>query len=131
MSAAGGQDPFADLFGELADRLRGDRWQPALDVLETEKAFVLRVELGGVRRSDIHVSVDGDVVRIRGVRRAPEEADVQRLHRMEIVFGPFERALTIPVPFERDQVSAQLADGFLRVTVPKRLPARRRIEVGS
>ena len=81
------------------------------------------------RLSDLQVSVDGDVLRIRGVRRSPAESDVERLHRMEIAFGPFERSLPIPVPFEREQVAAHLADGFLRVTLPKRLPAKREIEI--
>jgi HSP20 family molecular chaperone IbpA len=48
---------------------------------------------------------------------------------MEIAFGPFERSLSIPVPFEREQVAAHLADGFLRVTLPKRVPAKREIEI--
>ena len=120
---------MSEIFGELTGRLSGDRWQPAIDVFETEKAIVVRVELAGVRRGDVQVSVDGDVLRIRGVRRSPSESDVERLHRMEIAFGPFERSLSIPVPFEREQVAAHLADGFLRVTLPKRLPAKRQIEI--
>lgn len=117
------------LFGELANRLRGDRWQPALDVFETEKSIVVRVELAGVRRGDVQVSVDGNVLRIRGVRRSPSESEVQRLHGVEIAFGPFERSVVIPIPFERDQVAAHLADGFLRVTLPKRRPQQRSVEV--
>jgi HSP20 family protein len=120
---------MSELFGELGSRLRGDRWQPVLDVFETEKSIVVRVELAGVRRDDLQVSVDGDVLRVRGVRRPPSESDVERLHRMEIAFGPFERTLSIPVPFEREQVAAHLADGFLRVTLPKRVAAKRAVEV--
>lgn len=120
---------MSEIFGELTSRLSGDRWQPAIDVFETEKAIVVRVELAGVRRGDVQVSVDGDVLRIRGVRRSPSESDVELLHRMEIAFGPFERSLSIPIPFEREQVAAHLADGFLRVTLPKRLPAKRQIEI--
>ncbi len=120
---------MSELFGELGSRLRGDRWQPVLDVFETEKSIVVRVELAGVRRDDLQVSVDGDVLRVRGVRRPPSESDVERLHRMEIAFGPFERTLSIPVPFEREQVAAHLADGFLRVTLPKRVAAKRHVEV--
>ena len=120
---------MSEIYGELTSRLSGDRWQPAIDVFETEKAIVVRVELAGVRRGDVQVSVDGDVLRIRGVRRPPSESDVERLHRMEIAFGPFERSLSIPVPFEREQVAAHLADGFLRVTLPKRLPVKRQIEI--
>ena len=66
-----------------------------------------------------------------GVRRAPGGADVQRLHHMEIASGPFERRVRIPVAFERERVSAHLADGFLTVTLPRRMPVRRRVEVES
>ena len=60
---------------------------------------------------------------------APEPADVRRLHQMEIATGPFERRLKVPMAFERGAVTAHLADGFLTVTLPKRTPVRRRVEV--
>jgi HSP20 family protein len=122
-------DPFADLLGGFADRLGGDRWRPYVDVVETEKEIVVRAELAGVRSEDLRVSVDGSLLRISGVRRPHEGSDVRRLHQMEIAAGPFERRLQIPVAFERGQVTAHLADGFLTVTLPKRLPARQRVEV--
>ena len=74
------QDPIAELFGDFAERLRGDRWQPLLDVFETEKAVIVRVELAGVAREDLRVSVDADVLHIRGVRRPPEHAEIGRAH---------------------------------------------------
>jgi HSP20 family protein len=125
------EDPFADLYGEFRDRLRGDRWQPDVDVFETEKAVVVRVELAGVRGDDLRVSVDGEALRISGVRMAPEPVEMQRLHQMEIATGPFERCLPIPIAFQREGVSAQLADGFLTVTLPKRAQVQRSIEIES
>jgi len=122
-------DPFAELYGEFADRLRGDRWQPDVDVFETERGVVVRVELAGIRSEDVRVSVDGQVLRLSGVRGAPEGEEVQRLHQMEITSGPFERQVRIPIAFERDHVSAHLANGFLTVTLPRREPARRRVKV--
>jgi HSP20 family protein len=125
------RDPTAELFGELSDWTPGDRWRPAIDVFETEKAVVVRVELGGVRSQDVKVTVDGDVLRIQGVRRVPQGDAVARLHRLEIAFGRFERTIRIVIPFERESVNASLEDGFLTVTLPKREAARRRIEVGN
>jgi HSP20 family protein len=122
-------DPLGGFFGDLAERFRGDRWQPATDVIETEKALVVRLELAGVRIDDLRVTVDGDVMRVSGARTPPASSDVQRLHQMEIAFGPFERVLRVNIPFEREAVSAHLEDGFLTVTLPKRLPQRRRIEI--
>jgi HSP20 family protein len=122
-------DPFAELYGEFSDRLRGDRWQPDVDVFETEQDVVVRAELAGVRREDLRVTVDGDVLRISGIRAHHESAGLQRLHQMEITSGPFDRRLRMPVPFERDHVSAHLADGVLTVTLAKRRSVRRNVEV--
>ena len=129
MSRERREDPFAELYGEFRDRLRGDRWQPDVDVFETDTSVVVRAELSGVRGQDLRVSVDGETLRISGVRVAPEPADVKRLHQMEIASGPFERRVRIPISFLREGVSAHLADGFLTVTLPKRGEVRRTVEV--
>jgi len=122
------KDPFAELYGDFSDRLHGDRWRPDVDVFETESDLVVRVELSGVRREDVRVTVDGDVLRICG-SRASQESGVERLHQMEITSGPFDRRLVLPVATDRDRVSAHLADGVLTVTLAKRGPARRTVEV--
>lgn len=134
MAARRDRDPFGEgLFGEwlrpLSERVGQDRWQPSADVYETEKAIVVRLELAGVVPGEVQVSVDGDVLRIRGRREPRLDADAQRLHQMEIAFGPFERALRIGIPFDRERVSAQIEEGFLRVTLPKRSAGSRRIDV--
>jgi HSP20 family protein len=117
-------DPLAPWFGRLTGRLGEDSWQPSADVFETEKAIVVRLELAGVAGSDVSVTVDGDVLRIRGVRKPRVDAAAQRLHQMEIACGPFERAIRIGVPFERDGVTASLEEGLLRVVLPKRSSRR-------
>ena len=122
-------DPFAELYGEFSDRLRGDRWQPDVDVFETETEVVVLAEIAGIRSDDLRVTVDGEELRISGVRRVPERSDVKRLLQMEIAAGPFERRLRIPIPFDREKVSAHLADGFLTVTLPRRIPLRRQVKL--
>jgi HSP20 family protein len=117
-----------DPFGEFSDRLGGSRWRPAVDVFETEKAVVVRLELSGVHIRDLNVTVDGDTLRISGVRHAASAEGVQRLHQMEIAFGPFERVLRIGIPFAREAVAAHLEDGFLTVNLPKQMPRRLPVE---
>jgi HSP20 family protein len=124
-------DPFAELYGEFSERLRGDRWQPEIDVYETEEELVVRAELAGIAGSDLRVAIDGQVLRISGIRRAPERRDLRRLHQMEIATGPFERVVQISLAFERERVSAHLADGFLTVTLPKRKAQRIQVERGA
>ncbi len=113
-------DAFAELYGDFGDRLHGDRWQPDADVFETAGEVVVRIELAGVESGDLRVSVHGSEVRVSGVRATHEGAPVKRLHQMEIASGPFERRVQIPVSFDRDRVSAHLANGFLTVTLAKR-----------
>ena len=129
MSQGRPEDPFADFYGEFRDRLQGDRWRPDVDIFETDKSVVVRAELAGVRGEDLQVTVDGDTLRISGVRLAPEPAEVVRLQQMEIATGPFERRLRIPISFDREGVTAHLADGFLTVRLPKRARVERSIEV--
>jgi HSP20 family protein len=109
--------------------VRGDYWEPVVDVFETEKALVVRAELAGVASSALRVTVDGEWLLIRGERSPAAGTSVRRLHQMEIATGPFERRLRIPLEFERDHVSANLEEGVLTVTLPKRAPATRRIEI--
>jgi HSP20 family protein len=115
-------------FGEFADRLHGDHWQPDVDVFETDDAVVVRAELAGVRRGDVRVTVDGDLLRIRGLREGSGAAAV-RLHQMEIATGPFERCLRIPGDVDRERVTAHLEDGLLTVTLGRRKPVRRSVPV--
>lgn len=122
-------DPFAELYGEFSDRLRGDRWQPDVDVFETEKEIVVRVDLAGVRSSDLRVTVDGSMLRISGVRVSGDSSEMKRLHQMEIATGPFERRVRVPVAFDRERVAAHLSDGFLTVSLSKRSPVRREVKV--
>ena len=91
--------------------------------------MVVRAEIGGVRGEDLRVTVDGQVLRIAGVRPPPEPSNVKRLHQMEIATGPFERRVRISIPFERDRVSAHLADGFLTVVLPKQRAGPRPVSV--
>ena len=117
------------MFGDAGNGSSGDRWQPAIDVFETDEALVVRAEIPGLRGEHVKVRIDGAVLHISGVRTVPKEDGVRRLHRMEIAFGPFERSVRIQTPFDKDSVSAHLEDGFLRVVLPKRVPQRRRVEV--
>jgi HSP20 family protein len=129
VSSSRDHDPLAQWFGRPSEQLGSDRWQPAADVYETEASIVVRLELAGVRGSEISVTVDGDVLRIRGVRHPRIDRDAQRLHQMEIASGPFERAIRIGIPFERDRVTASLEEGLLRVVLPKKASGPRRIGI--
>ena len=82
---------MSELYPDFTDRLRGDRWQPAMDVFETDDAVVVRLEIAGVRGEDLKVQVDGELLRVSGVRRVPTSPKARRLHRMELAFDRMTR----------------------------------------
>ncbi len=124
-------DPDAPLLPDFRGRFDGDCWEPAVDVFETEKAIIVRVELAGVSSADVRVSVDGEWLLVRGERFPSSDAEVQRLHRLEIACGPFERRLRIQIPFDRDQVAASLDEGILRIELRKAVPQRIEVRGGE
>jgi HSP20 family protein len=126
---AGG--PSEGLLRDFPERLEGDRFRPAADIFETAEAIVVRLELPGVLSDQVRVNVEGERLRISGVREPPGGSPPRRLHRMEIGFGPFERVISIPISFDKDEVRAHLENGFLDVTIPKRSSSRRQVEVQS
>jgi HSP20 family protein len=135
-------NPARDLLGlrDDVDRLfesvfqsRGD-WPtvfaPPVDIAETREEFVLRVDLPGVNQKDVKVSLLGDVLTIRGERKAIEQKNDDNLHRSERRYGSFERSFTLGVPVRSDQVKASYRDGVLEIHVPKAEEAKvREIEV--
>ena len=105
---------------------------PALEVTESDDAFAVRLELPGVGKEDVHVSLDDDVLTIKGEKRHEKKEEAGRVVTTEHVYGLFERALRLPETVDVDKLDARHADGVLTVTLPKReeaRPVRRELKV--
>ena len=126
-------DPVSEWLEGVPGRVGGDRWRPAADVYHADDAILVRLEIAGVPRDQIHVTLDGELLRVRGVRRPPAGEERGLPQQVEIAIGPFERALRIEAPFDRDSVRAKLEDGVLTVTLPRKPAGARqiRVETGS
>ena len=94
-------------------------WAPALDVHEYKDNFSIRVELPGMRREDIEVSLQDGALVISGERKEEKVTEGTEVHRQERFYGRFSRALTLPSAVAGDKVKAQYKDGILTVTLPK------------
>ena len=94
-------------------------WAPALDVHEDKDKFTIRVELAGLKREDIDVSLQDGALIISGERKEEKISEGTELHRQERYYGKFQRALTLPEPVAADKVKADYKDGVLTVTLPK------------
>ncbi|HUM16001.1 MAG TPA: Hsp20/alpha crystallin family protein [Candidatus Nitrosotalea sp.] len=94
-------------------------WAPAADMYETGNEVVVAAELPGLNEKDIHLSITGDLLTIRGERRWTGGAEDATHYRQERWFGKFERGFSLPVPVETGQVKATYRDGVLTVKLPK------------
>ncbi|MFN8387628.1 MAG: Hsp20/alpha crystallin family protein [Anaerolineales bacterium] len=98
-------------------QVRSSVWSPPTDVYETEEAFVVRVEIAGMRDEDFGVALENHTLFISGHR--PDFSGRRAYHQMEILSGRFEVAVTIIVPVDEDASIAEYKDGFLTVSLPK------------
>ncbi|MDX9741178.1 MAG: Hsp20/alpha crystallin family protein [Gammaproteobacteria bacterium] len=92
-----------------------------IDVREQEKAYVVHAEMPGIRKEDIHVSIDGPVVSISAERK--EEKDVkegERVLRIERHFGKLSRSFQLGQDIDDNAASAKFTDGVLELTLPKK-----------
>jgi len=108
-----------------------EAWRPALDVYETERAIVVRVELAGVSSDDVRVVVDGEYLQITGRRSFRRAGESQRHVLIEIAQGNFERVLRMRASYDPDRVSARLEGGLLTIELPRKEGAARVVAVKS
>lgn len=93
--------------------------QPAADVKETEAAYTLSVELPGLKREDVDLTIEGDMLLISGHKREDRQELGTAYHLSERRYGRFERSFPLPLDVRRDGVEATFRDGVLTVTMPR------------
>ncbi|MDF1501129.1 MAG: Hsp20/alpha crystallin family protein [Anaerolineales bacterium] len=99
---------------------RSHAWRPPTDVLETDDAFIVIVEVAGMRGMDFSVTFDDLVLSIRGNRT---DSNVRKVyHQMEIDYGDFASDIQMPHKIDAAAIEATYSDGFLRVMLPKTSP---------
>jgi HSP20 family protein len=105
-------------------------WAPALDIAERKDAYLVTVELPGVKLDDLEITLEGGLLTIQGERHSTDDAADQNFHRVERSSGAFRRAITLPAHVMAAEVEATIEDGVLRILVPKAEQARpKRIQV--
>ncbi len=110
------------------------RWAPAMDLVETEDAFLLKADLPGLSEEDVALEVQDNVLTLSGERRFEHEVKRDGYHRIERGSGSFARSLTLPDGVDPDAIAASFANGVLEVRVPKpeaKKPRRLQIAVGD
>lgn len=93
-------------------------WFPHVDIYESLDGLVVNVEIAGVKKEDIFIEVNSNLLKIYGKRERPLMKN-KRYSLAEIPYGYFERNISLPVPVNTDSVSATYADGLLQITMAK------------
>lgn len=128
-------DPFADadrFFNRMTPRLgRWPRlsmedsgevtfeWSPSADISETEKEYLIRAELPGLKKEDVKVTLSDGAITIEGERKQQKEEKNERFHRVESSYGSFTRTFSLPDNIKADAVRCESKDGVLTVHIPK------------
>lgn len=98
-------------------------WTPPCDIYETEKELVLKMELPEMKKEDVHVTVENNVLTLRGERKFEETVTRENFHRIERNYGEFLRTFTLPTFIDGNKIFAEFKDGMLMVTLPKNATA--------
>jgi HSP20 family protein len=124
-------DPFSSNLNDLFEGLLlrpikfegndGQQLQMKIDVTQNDKAYTVKADMPGVKKEDIHVEVDGNVLAISAeVKKEKEEKKDERVIRSERYYGRLERSFTLDHDVDEAAVEAKYSDGVLNLTLPKK-----------
>jgi HSP20 family protein len=94
-------------------------WIPACDVCEDRDSVTISVELPGVRPEDVKLTVENNVLTVRGEKKEETRSDQEQARRTERTYGWFERAFVLPISVDPEQIEARYDNGILRVMIRK------------
>jgi HSP20 family protein len=133
--------PWAALHAEL-DRLLAPFWRgfagpvgpewslesgwlrPSVDISENRKGYTIRVEIPGVEREDIHLTLEDDTLVISGEKKQEQEANEGGYHCVERSYGAFRRLISLPADADQEKLDAKFRNGVLTITLPRREEAK-------
>ncbi len=105
-------------------------WSPNVDIYESENEIILEAELPGMNREDFEVSIENNVITLKGKREFEKKEEGDNYHRVERSYGAFTRSFSLPRTVSAEHTTADFRNGVLKVSLPKREEAKsRRIEV--
>jgi HSP20 family protein len=121
------QHRLSTLYGRAPVRKDGGKeealtvaeWAPLVDITEDDKEYLIKAEVPEVKKEDVKVSVQDDVLTIAGERKFEKEEKDKKYHRVERAYGSFYRSFTLPDDADAQKVVAEFKDGVLKVRLPK------------
>ena len=117
---------LATIFGHRASTGNGSKealtvaeWSPLVDITEDEKGYLIKAELPDMKKEDVRLTVENDVLAISGERKFEKEEKGRKYHRIERAYGSFVRSFSLPEDADGSKVTADFKDGMLQVHLPK------------
>ncbi len=100
------------------------QWSPVVDIMEDEKEYLIKAELPDMKKEDVRLTVENEVLAISGERTFEKEEKGKKYHRTERAYGRFVRSFSLPEDADGSRVSADYKDGMLHVHLPKSQKAK-------
>ena len=97
----------------------GSSWTPAVDILEQEDSYTLEAELPGLKKDDVKISVQDNLLTLRGEKKDERKESKKGYLRMETNYGSFTRSFTLPTTINASKIEAEFKDGILKIQIPK------------
>jgi HSP20 family protein len=118
---------LSTIFGKAPSATNSDKkealavadWSPLVDITEDEREYVVKAEIPEMKKEDIKLNVQDNVLTITGERKYEKEEKGKKYHRVERAYGSFMRSFTLPEDADGSKVSAEYKDGLLKVHLPK------------
>jgi len=118
LSTIFGKTPSA-MSGEKKEAITVAEWSPLVDITEDDKEYLIKADLPEVKKEDVKLTVQDDVMSISGERKYEKEEKGKKYHRVERAYGSFMRSFTLPEDADGSKVSAEYKEGVLKVHLPK------------
>ena len=119
-----------NLEGQSAGEFARGAWSPSVDIYEDKDRLIVEAELPGMNREDFELTVENNVLTLRGERKFEKKTDGDNYHRVERSYGSFTRQFTLPQTVTAEGATADFENGVLRVALPKREETKaRKIEI--
>jgi len=116
--------------GSREDDYSLSAWTPAVDIVEHDSEYVVKLELPGVNKEDVKITIESNILTIQGEKKQEKETNKENYHRVERNYGSFQRSFTLPTTVKSDKIDAVYKDGVLTVALPKAEEAKpKQIEV--
>ena len=121
---------FPTRFGD--EDMASGGWSPSVDIYESEGEIVLEAELPGMKREDFELSIENNVITLKGERSFEKKKEGDNYHRVERAYGSFTRSFSLPRSVSAENTTADFKNGILRVSLPKEEEAKaRKIEISG